>query len=211
MSTLSLTLPKEADMAFTLPDLPYAQDALAPHISGETLSFHHGKHHKAYVDKANDAIKGTDYEGLNLEEVIKKSWSEKNMGVFNNAAQIWNHTFYWNSMTPNGGGKPTGAIAEAIDASFGSFDKFAEEFKAAGAGQFGSGWAWLVKNGDKLEVRKTLNAENPITDGATPLLTMDVWEHAYYLDYQNRRPDYIGDFLGKLVNWDFANQNLASA
>tara|TARA_Y100001001_G_scaffold71541_1_gene69474 strand:- start:368 stop:1003 length:636 start_codon:yes stop_codon:yes gene_type:complete len=211
MSTLSLTLPKEADMAFTLPDLPYAQDALAPHISGETLSFHHGKHHKAYVDKANDAIKGTDYEGLSLEEVIKKSWSEKNMGVFNNAAQIWNHTFYWNSMSPNGGGKPTGAIAEAIDNSFGSYDKFAEEFKAAGAGQFGSGWAWLVKNGDKLEVRKTLNAENPITDGATPLLTMDVWEHAYYLDYQNRRPDYIGDFLGKLVNWDFANQNLASA
>ncbi|HBU61963.1 MAG: superoxide dismutase [Fe] [Oceanicaulis sp.] len=198
-------------MAFTLPDLPYAQDALAPHISGETLSFHHGKHHKAYVDKANDAIKGTDYEGLSLEEVIKKSWSEKNMGVFNNAAQIWNHTFYWNSMSPNGGGKPTGAIAEAIDNSFGSYDKFAEEFKAAGAGQFGSGWAWLVKNGDKLEVRKTLNAENPITDGATPLLTMDVWEHAYYLDYQNRRPDYIGDFLGKLVNWDFANQNLASA
>ena len=211
MSTLSLTLPKEADMAFTLPDLPYAQDALAPHISGETLSFHHGKHHKAYVDKANDAIKGTDYEGLSLEEVIKKSWSEKNMGVFNNAAQIWNHTFYWHSMTPNGGGKPTGAIAEAIDASFGSYDKFAEEFKAAGAGQFGSGWAWLVKNGDKLEVRKTLNAENPITDGATPLLTMDVWEHAYYLDYQNRRPDYIGDFLGKLVNWDFVNQNLANA
>ncbi len=198
-------------MAFTLPDLPYAQDALAPHISSETLSFHHGKHHKAYVDKANDAIKGTDYEGLSLEEVIKKSWSEKNMGVFNNAAQIWNHTFYWNSMSPNGGGKPTGAIAEAIDKSFGSYDKFAEEFKAAGAGQFGSGWAWLVKNGDKLEVRKTLNAENPITDGATPLLTMDVWEHAYYLDYQNRRPDYIGDFLGKLVNWDFANQNLASA
>lgn len=198
-------------MAFTLPDLPYAQDALAPHISGETLSFHHGKHHKAYVDKANAAIEGTDYEGLSLEEVIKKSWSEKNMGVFNNAAQIWNHTFYWHSMTPNGGGKPTGAIADAIDASFGSYDKFAEEFKAAGAGQFGSGWAWLVKNGDKLEVRKTLNAENPITDGATPLLTMDVWEHAYYLDYQNRRPDYIGDFLDKLVNWDFVNQNLANA
>ncbi|WP_306017014.1 superoxide dismutase [Oceanicaulis sp. MMSF_3324] len=198
-------------MAFTLPDLPYAQDALAPHISGETLSFHHGKHHKAYVDKANAAIEGTDYEGLSLEEVIKKSWSEKNMGVFNNAAQIWNHTFYWHSMAPNGGGKPSGAIAEAIDASFGSYDKFVEEFKAAGAGQFGSGWAWLVKNGDKLEVRKTLNAENPITDGATPLLTMDVWEHAYYLDYQNRRPDYISTFLDELVNWDFVNQNLASA
>jgi Fe-Mn family superoxide dismutase len=211
MSTLSLKLPKEADMAFTLPDLPYAQDALAPHISAETLSFHHGKHHKAYVDKANDAVKGTDLESLSLEELIKKSWADKNMGVFNNAAQIWNHTFYWHSMKPNGGGKPTGAIADAIDKSFGSYDKFAEEFKAAGAGQFGSGWAWLVKNGDKLEVRKTLNAENPITDGVTPLLTMDVWEHAYYLDYQNRRPDYIGDFLDKLVNWYFANQNLASA
>ncbi|WP_022699814.1 superoxide dismutase [Oceanicaulis alexandrii] len=198
-------------MAFTLPDLPYAQDALAPHISAETLSFHHGKHHKAYVDKANDAVKGTDLESLSLEELIKKSWADKNMGVFNNAAQIWNHTFYWHSMKPNGGGKPTGAIADAIDKSFGSYDKFAEEFKAAGAGQFGSGWAWLVKNGDKLEVRKTLNAENPITDGVTPLLTMDVWEHAYYLDYQNRRPDYIGDFLDKLVNWDFANQNLANA
>lgn len=198
-------------MAFTLPDLPYAQDALAPHISAETLSFHHGKHHKAYVDKANDAVKGTDLESLSLEELIKKSWADKNMGVFNNAAQIWNHTFYWHSMKPNGGGKPTGAIADAIDKSFGSYDKFAEEFKAAGAGQFGSGWAWLVKNGDTLEVRKTLNAENPITDGVTPLLTMDVWEHAYYLDYQNRRPDYIGDFLGKLVNWDFANQNLGNA
>ena len=198
-------------MAFTLPDLPYAQDALAPHISAETLGFHHGKHHKAYVDKANDAVKGTDLESLSLEELIKKSWADKNMGVFNNAAQIWNHTFYWHSMKPNGGGKPTGAIADAIDKSFGSYDKFAEEFKAAGAGQFGSGWAWLVKNGDKLEVRKTLNAENPITDGLTPLLTMDVWAHAYYLDYQNRRPDYIGDFLDKLVNWDFANQNLANA
>ena len=212
MSTLSLTLPKEADMAFTLPDLPYAQDALAPHISGETLSFHHGKHHKAYVDKANDAIKGTDYEGLSLEEVIKKSWSEKNMGVFNNAAQIWNHTFYWNSMSPNGGGKPTGAIAEAIDNSFGSYDKFKEEFSTAGATQFGSGWAWLVSKGGKLEVRKTPNAETPITEaGVTPILTMDVWEHAYYLDYQNARPKYIETFLGKLVNWDFANENLAKA
>lgn len=194
-------------MAFELPELPYAKDALQPHISAETLEYHHGKHHATYVTKLNGLIEGTDMAGKSLEDIIKSSSG----GVFNNAAQIWNHTFYWNSMSPNGGGKPTGAIAEAIDKSFGSYDKFAEEFKAAGAGQFGSGWAWLVKNGDKLEVRKTLNAENPITDGATPLLTMDVWEHAYYLDYQNRRPDYIGDFLGKLVNWDFANQNLASA
>lgn len=195
-------------MAFTLPDLPYSKDALAPHISAETLEFHHGKHHKTYVDKANDAVKGTDLEGQDLESVIKKSWSDKNMGVFNNAAQIWNHTFYWNSMSPKGGGAPTGEIADAITKSFGSFEKFAEEFKTAGATQFGSGWAWLVKNGDKLEVRKTPNAENPITDGATPLITMDVWEHAYYLDYQNRRPDYMGAFLGNLINWDFANANL---
>jgi Fe-Mn family superoxide dismutase len=199
-------------MAFTLPDLPYAQDALAPHISAETLGFHHGKHHKAYVDKANAAIEGSAYAGLSLEEVVKKSWAEKNTGLFNNAGQIWNHTFYWHSMSPNGGGKPTGAIAEAIDASFGSYEKFVEEFTTAGVGQFGSGWAWLVKAGDKLEVRKTLNAETPLTEeGVTPLLTMDVWEHAYYLDFQNRRPDYIGAFLEHLVNWDFANENLADA
>lgn len=199
-------------MAFTLPDLPYASDALAPHITAETLGFHHGKHHKAYVDKANAAIEGTDYAGLSLEDAIQKSWDEKNTGLFNNVGQIWNHTFYWNSMSPNGGGKPTGAIAEAIDASFGSYDNFVKEFSAAGAGQFGSGWAWLVKAGDKLEVRKTLNAETPLTEaGVTPLLTMDVWEHAYYLDFQNRRPDYINAFLENLVNWDFANANLANA
>lgn len=199
-------------MAFTLPDLPYASDALAPHITAETLGFHHGKHHKAYVDKANAAIEGTDYAGLSLEDAIQKSWDEKNTGLFNNVGQIWNHTFYWNSMSPNGGGKPTGAIAEAIDASFGSYDNFVKEFSAAGAGQFGSGWAWLVKAGDKLEVRKTLNAETPLTEaGVTPLLTMDVWEHAYYLDFQNRRPDYISAFLENLVNWDFANANLANA
>ena len=198
-------------MAFTLPDLPYAKDALAPHISSDTLDFHHGKHHKAYVDKANAALEGSDYDGNDLEGTIVKSWQAGDMGMFNNAAQIWNHTFYWHSMSPNGGGAPTGPIADAINASFGSFDAFAKEFTGAGATQFGSGWAWLVKVGDKLEVRKTLNAENPITDGATPLLTMDVWEHAYYLDYQNRRPDYMGAFLEHLVNWDFANANLAAA
>ena len=198
-------------MAFTLPDLPYAKDALAPHISSDTLDFHHGKHHKAYVDKANAALEGSDYDGNDLEGTIVKSWQAGDMGMFNNAAQIWNHTFYWHSMSPNGGGAPTGPIADAINASFGSFDAFAKEFTGAGATQFGSGWAWLVKVGDKLEVRKTLNAENPMTDGATPLLTMDVWEHAYYLDYQNRRPDYMGAFLEHLVNWDFANANLAAA
>jgi len=199
-------------MAFTLPDLPYASDALQPHISAETLGFHHGKHHKAYVDKANAAVEGTDMADMDLEAVIKKSWADKNMGLFNNVGQIWNHTFYWHSMSPNGGGKPTGAIAEAIDASFGSYENFVKEFTTAGVGQFGSGWAWLVKNGDTLEVRKTLNAETPLTEeGVTPLLTMDVWEHAYYLDFQNRRPDYIGAFLENLVNWEFANANLANA
>lgn len=199
-------------MAFSLPDLPYAKDALAPHISSETLDFHHGKHHKAYVDKANGAVEGTALEGQGLVDVIRKSWAEKNMGVFNNAAQIWNHTFYWNSMSPNGGGKPSGEIATAIDSTFGSYDEFAKQFKEAGAGQFGSGWAWLIVKNGKLEVRKTPNAELPLTEeGAHPLLTMDVWEHAYYLDYQNKRPDYIGAFLDKLVNWDFANKNLKEA
>ena len=199
-------------MAFALPDLPYAKDALAPHISADTLDFHHGKHHKTYVDKANAALEGSAYEGLSLEETVAKSWASGDMGMFNNAGQIWNHTFYWNSMSPNGGGKPTGALAEAIDASFGSYENFVKEFTGAGATQFGSGWAWLVAKDGKLEVRKTLNAETPLTEeGVTPLLTMDVWEHAYYLDYQNRRPDYMGAFLEHLVNWDFAAKNFAAA
>lgn len=199
-------------MAFALPDLPYAKDALAPHISADTLDFHHGKHHKTYVDKANAALEGSAYEGLSLEETVAKSWAAGDMGMFNNAGQIWNHTFYWNSMSPNGGGKPTGALAEAIDASFASYENFVKEFTGAGATQFGSGWAWLVAKDGKLEVRKTLNAETPLTEeGVTPLLTMDVWEHAYYLDYQNRRPDYMGAFLEHLVNWDFAAKNFAAA
>ena len=199
-------------MAFTLPELPYQSNALEPHISADTLGFHHGKHHKAYVDKANAAVEGTDMAEMDLEAVVRKSWSEQNMSVINNVGQIWNHTFYWHSMSPNGGGKPTGAIAEAIDASFGSYEAFVKEFSTSGVGQFGSGWAWLVKKGDHLEVRKTLNAETPLTEpGVTPLLTMDVWEHAYYLDFQNRRPDYIGAFLEHLVNWEFANTNLANA
>ena len=199
-------------MAFTLPDLPYSKDALAPHISPDTLEFHHGKHHKTYVDKANAALEGSSYDGSDLEATIQKAWDAQDMGMFNNAAQIWNHTFYWNSMSPNGGGKPTGDIADAIDQSFGSYDNFVEEFKSAGVGQFGSGWAWLVVKDGKLEVQKTPNAELPLAQGSgTALLTMDVWEHAYYLDYQNRRPDYIGAFLEHLVNWDFANQNLKAA
>ncbi len=193
-------------MAFELPPLPYADDALEPHMSAKTFSFHYAKHHKAYVDNLNKMIDGTDFAGKSLEEVIKSS----DGGVFNNAAQVWNHTFFWHSMKPAGGGAPTGAIADKINEDFGSFDKFKEEFAAAGATQFGSGWAWLVLKGGKLEVRKTPNAETPLTeDGVTPLLTMDVWEHAYYLDFQNARPKYIETFLNELVNWDFVNQNLA--
>lgn len=200
-------------MPISLPDLPYAKDALAPHISAQTIDFHYGKHHAGYVTKLNGMIEGTDLASASLEDIVQASGGDSaKSGLFNNAAQIWNHTFYWNSMRPNGGGTPTGELASLIDRDFGSFDAFAEAFAAAGAGQFGSGWAWLVLARGKLEIRKTLNAETPLTeDGVTPLLTMDVWEHAYYLDYQNRRPDYIGTFLDKLVNWDFAAANLAAA
>jgi Fe-Mn family superoxide dismutase len=200
-------------MAFTLPDLPYAKDALAPHISSETLDFHHGKHHATYVKNLNGLVEGTDMAPKSLEDIIQETAGKADkQGVFNNAAQIWNHTFYWQSMRPNGGGTPSGKLAEMIDRDFGSFDEFKDAFAKAGATQFGSGWAWLVLNGGKLEVRKTLNAETPLTEsGVTPLLTMDVWEHAYYLDYQNRRPDYISTFLDHLVNWEFAAENLAAA
>ena len=200
-------------MAFELPPLPYSRDALAPAISEETLNFHYGKHHQAYVNNLNKLIEGTAHEGAALETIIADAAKDRSKaGLFNNAAQVWNHTFYWHSMKPGGGGKPTGAIAAKIDADFGSYEKFAEEFKAAGGGQFGSGWAWLVLKDGKLAIRKTPNAETPLTeDGATPLLTMDVWEHAYYLDYQNSRPNYMDAFLENLVNWDFANQNLADA
>ncbi|MCK0069933.1 superoxide dismutase [Kordiimonas laminariae] len=199
-------------MSFELPALPYAQDALAPHISAETLSFHHGKHHNAYVVNLNGLIEGTEYAEMSLEDIMKATAGDASKaGVFNNAAQIWNHTFYWHSMAPNGGGKPTGALAAKIDEDFGSFDAFVEAFKAAGATQFGSGWAWLVLKDGKLEVVKTPNAECPLTDGATPLLTMDVWEHAYYIDFQNRRPDYISTFLSDLVNWEFAAANFEVA
>jgi Fe-Mn family superoxide dismutase len=200
-------------MAFTLPDLPYAKDALAPHISSETLDFHHGKHHNAYVNNLNGLVEGTDMASKSLEDIIQDTAGKADKaGIFNNAAQIWNHTFYWQSMRPNGGGAPTGKLAEMIDRDFGSFDAFKDSFAKAGATQFGSGWAWLVLADGKLDVRKTLNAETPLTEaGVTPLLTMDVWEHAYYLDYQNRRPDYISTFLDHLVNWEFAAENLAAA
>jgi Fe-Mn family superoxide dismutase len=194
-------------MAFELPPLPYAQDALEPHCSANTLSFHHGKHHQAYVNKLNELIEGTDDANKSLEEIIKSSSG----GLFNQAAQVWNHTFFWNSMKPGGGGAPSGDLAKAIDSAFGGLDKFKEEFKTKGTGQFGSGWVWLVAKGESLKIVATANAETPITAGLTPILTCDVWEHAYYLDYQNRRPDFIQSFLDNLVNWEFAAENFESA
>jgi len=199
-------------MAYELPALPYDYTALDPYISKSTLEFHHDKHHAAYVNNYNGLVKDTPFDSQAIEDVIKAvAGDASKAGIFNNAAQAWNHTFYWNSIKPNGGGTPTGALAEKITADFGSFEAFVDEFKKAGATQFGSGWAWLVLDGGTLKVTKTGNAENPLTTGATPLLTMDVWEHAYYLDYQNRRPDYINDFLTKLVNWDFVSANFAAA
>lgn len=202
---------KGNQMTFSLPQLPYAQDALEPHISANTFSFHYAKHHQAYVTNLNKLLEGNDLAGKTLEEVVIASAGDATKaGIFNNAAQVWNHTFYWHSMKPNGGGAPTGAIAAKINEDFGSYDKFREEFTAAATTQFGSGWAWLVLENGKLKITKTGNAETPFTKGQITLLTIDVWEHAYYLDYQNKRPDYIGTFLDKLVNWDFANANLAS-
>jgi Fe-Mn family superoxide dismutase len=190
-------------MAFTLPNLPYDLDALSPHISAETLKFHHGKHHKTYVDKLNMAIDGTPYAELSLGEIIQKSW-KKDWGVFNNAGQHWNHSFFWHCMSPNGGGEPTGDLKRQIEKDFGSLDAFQKEFAEKAAAQFGSGWAWLVLDGEKLKVVTTANAELPMLQGQTALLTCDVWEHAYYLDYRNERPKFIDAFLKKVVNWKFA-------
>ena len=198
-------------MTHSLPELPYASNALEPHISENTLSFHHGKHHNTYVVNLNNLVKDTDMADKSLEEIIMATANDASkMGLFNNAAQIWNHSFYWHSMSPDGGGAPTGAIANKIASDLGGYDKFVEDFKAAGATQFGSGWAWLVLENGKLKITKTGNADLPMVHGQTAILTMDVWEHAYYLDYQNRRPDYMSAFLN-LVNWDFANKNLAAA
>jgi Fe-Mn family superoxide dismutase len=199
-------------MPFELPALPYAENALEPYYSAKTISFHHGKHHKAYVDNLNKLVPGTDLEGKSLEEVVLASaGNPQKAGIFNNAAQIWNHTFFWHSLKPGGDGKPTGALAAKMDQAFGSYQKFVEQFKAAAVGRFGSGWAWLVVEGGALKIVATPNAETPITAKQTPLFTVDVWEHAYYLDYQNRRPDFVQAFLDHLVNWDFANANLAKA
>jgi Fe-Mn family superoxide dismutase len=186
-------------MEHKLPDLPYAGDALKPHISAETIEYHYGKHHRAYVDNLNKLIPGTEFENMALEDIIKKASG----GIFNNAAQVWNHTFYWNCLSPGGGGAPAGALAAAIDKAFGSFEKFKEQFASAGATRFGSGWAWLVKNPDgSLAIESTSNADNPIKEGKKPLLTCDVWEHAYYIDYRNARAKYIEAFWN-IVNWDF--------
>lgn len=194
---------------FTLPTLPYAQNALEPVISGNTLSFHYGKHHQAYVDNLNKAIAGTEYADMPLEKIITATVGNKDKtAIFNNAAQNWNHTFYWNSLKPNGGGEPPAALKAKLEAAFGSVDAAKKELATAATSQFGSGWAWLVQEGDKLKVVKTPNAEVPFTAGQKPLLTIDVWEHAYYLDYQNKRADYVNAVLDKLINWEFALQNM---
>jgi len=200
-------------MAFELPPLPYEKNALEPHISENTLNYHYGKHHQGYVTKLNAAIDGTPMASQSLEEIIQAtSGDPEKTGIFNNAAQVWNHTFYWHSMSPNGGGAPTGGIADMIARDFGSYDAFKAACKDKGTSQFGSGWAWLVQAGGKLHVTNTLNAHTPVEDqAATPLLTMDVWEHAYYLDYQNDRAGYIDHWLDSLVSWEFANANLNGA
>jgi Fe-Mn family superoxide dismutase len=192
-------------MEHTLPALPYALDALSPHISKETLEFHYGKHHQTYVTNLNNLVKGTEFEALGLDDIVRKSSG----GVFNNAAQIWNHTFYWNSLSPKGGGQPSGALAAAISAKWGSFDAFKEAFNKSAVGNFGSSWTWLVKKADgSLDIVNTSNAATPITGTDKPLLTCDLWEHAYYIDHRNRRPDYLAGWWS-LVNWEFAAKNFA--
>lgn len=193
-------------MEHTLPALPYARNALVPHISEETLDFHYGKHHQAYVTNLNNLIKGTEFETLSLEEIVKKSAA----GIYNNAAQVWNHTFLWNSMKPNGGGEPTGTLADAINAKWGSFEEFKKAFQASAVGNFGSGWTWLVKKPDgSLDIVNTGAAGTPLTTDNKALLTIDVWEHAYYVDYRNARPKYVETFLASLANWEFAAANFA--
>ena len=196
-------------MAISLPDLPYRMDDLAPYISANTLDFHYGKHHKTYVDNLNKLIAGTDLADKSLEEIIKITAKDTaKAGIFNNAAQVWNHSFYWQGLKKKGGGAPQGAIAAKINSTWGSYDKFAEELKNAGITQFGSGWAWLVLDGNEIKITKTANADNPLAHGQKALLTIDVWEHAYYLDYQNKRPDYLAAVIQNLINWDFVNANL---
>ncbi len=195
---------------YVLAPLPYADNALEPVISAHTLSFHYGKHHKAYVDNLNKLVADTALAGQSLEEIIKATAGQADKaGIFNNAAQVWNHMFYWHSLSPNGGGEPPAALKQKIEAAFGSVDACKKELANAAVTQFGSGWAWLVQDGDKLAIAKTSNADSPLTKNSRPLLTIDVWEHAYYLDYQNRRPDYVNTILDKLINWEFAAANLS--
>jgi Fe-Mn family superoxide dismutase len=194
-----------ATMPFQLPPLPYAKDALVPHMSAETFDYHYGKHHQAYLTKLNELVAGKPEESKSLEELVKTTEGV----LFNQAAQVWNHTFFWHSMKPSGGGQPTGAIAAAITRDFGGFDKFRADFTAAAIGRFGSGWAWLVDDGGKLAITTTANADTPLREGKKCILTLDVWEHAYYIDYRNARPNFINAFFDHLVNWDFANENLA--
>jgi len=196
-------------MTFTLPPLPWPEAALEPYTSANTISFHYGKHHKAYVDNLNKAVAGTEWENRPLAEVITAAAADSSKtAVFNNAAQVWNHTFFWNGMKPGGGGQPTGEVARRIQEAFGGYPQFAEQFKAQAVGRFGSGWAWLIVDGGALKLISTANADLPLAHGQTAILTCDVWEHAYYLDYQNRRPDFVQAFLDHLVNWDFVNANL---
>jgi Fe-Mn family superoxide dismutase len=198
-------------MSFTLPPLPYAMDALEPYMSAKTLEFHYGKHHQTYVTNLNNLTKDSPLADASLEKIILETAKDASKaGIFNNAAQVWNHTFFWKSMKKGGGGAPIGALAAKIEADFGSLDAFKDQFKQAATTQFGSGWAWLVLDQGKLKIVKTANAGNPMTDGAKPILTCDVWEHAYYLDYQNRRPDMVQAFLDHLANWDFAAENLGN-
>lgn len=205
----SLARPAQAASPIILPALPYAENALNPVITANTIGFHYGKHHKAYVDNLNKLIAGSDLADLPLEKIIAAvAGKADKTAIFNNAAQTWNHTFYWHSLRPNGGGEPPAALKQRIEASFGSVDALKKELATAATGQFGSGWAWLVADGDKLKVVKTGNADVPLTAGLKPLLTIDVWEHAYYLDYQNRRADYVNALLDKLINWEFALKNL---
>jgi Fe-Mn family superoxide dismutase len=210
MNVMTMVLP------FTLPPLPFDEGALAPAISGETMGFHHGKHHRKYVETLNELVKDTDYADMELEEIVRatfgaKARDPKARKIFNNAGQHWNHTFFWNCLTPRGGGAPTGAIAEAIERDLGGYEKFKTDFVKAGEEQFGSGWAWLIADGGKLAITKTPNAETPMQEGKICILTIDVWEHAYYLDYQNRRPDFLKAVIDKLFNWDFAAENYQRA
>ncbi len=209
---MSNTQADQTQHPFILPNLPYSHNALEPYMSSETFSYHHGKHHLAYVNNLNKLIENGDFAKKKLEEIILASvGDDSKQGIFNNAAQVWNHSFFWHCMKPNGGGMPKNALLTQINQDFGSYDKFCEEFKNTGVTQFGSGWVWLVLENAKLKIRKTANADTPLAYNQVALLTCDVWEHAYYLDYQNARPDYIAIFLNKLVNWEFAEKNFANA